>query len=350
MTIDRSAIRRILVIRFKPVGDVLLTTAYLQALRDAFPDARIDFCTFKPYDQILDHHPSIDNVVAFRPSTKPDFIFRWLPFLWGIRCTGYDLVIDQHNGTGSAQVAMASGARYRLGWDYGRFGFVKNVKAARGAERYEARANFDMLAPLGITEQPFSLFYHIAPESYEYVDRWFDEQGLDPRKTVCFSPGGKSPKRMWNTASYARLAHMVEERTDHRTVIIWAPFELECARKMHELAGGKPLLAPPTTLNQAAAFLRRITLLVCHNCGLMHLSVATQTPNLAIFGNSRVANWSPQGSAPNHWHLYDPSWEPNPENDFGITPERAFEDVQRILSELEQAEPVADSSAGTVSR
>jgi ADP-heptose:LPS heptosyltransferase len=67
----------------------------------------------------------------------------------------YDIVIDQNRATRSAQIVLFSGARYRIGFTNFAWRFVYNIKVMPGPARYSAPAKFNLLTPLGISEQPY---------------------------------------------------------------------------------------------------------------------------------------------------------------------------------------------------
>ncbi|MCI0481238.1 MAG: hypothetical protein L0213_06600, partial [Candidatus Dadabacteria bacterium] len=110
-------IRRILIIQYKPFGDVLLNTAYLPALRRKFPGAVIDFLVQRPYSTILEDNPYIDNLILMekRKGRTPAYYYERIRTIIRVRRLKYDTVIDQIRGPGSAQITFFSGAKLRLG-------------------------------------------------------------------------------------------------------------------------------------------------------------------------------------------------------------------------------------------
>lgn len=332
MVFNKSDVSKILVIQFRPFGDVLMATSYLAALREAFPQAQIDFLVFKPYDLILKNNPYISHVITWRKIANPTFIFHWIIFLWRLRRERYDLVIDQHFGTGSAEVVAAVGAKYRLGWRHSRFKCLYNLVATRGKPIYNAVRNLNMLKPLGIEVNEPVLFYHIDKESEELATRWIAEKQLNPQKLIMFSPGCKIPSRQWSRDRYSRLARILTEKHGYSVVVLWAPNEEDDARYVVNTANyPNVLLAPPTTLNEGAAFVKNSLLLVCNTCGLMHIGVATGAKTLTIFGPTKPDQWTAQGLIPGHCHLHNPEGIKEEKNGFGITPEMVADKVCEML-------------------
>ncbi len=332
--IDPRTIKRILVIQFRPFGDVLLATSYLEALSERYPNASIDFLVKKPFQDILYRNPWISQIISFEQHSGLRYIADRLRLFREIRHGNYDLVIDQQSGTGSGQVVLFSKAKYKLGWSNSKWRWCYNLKAKKGSVRYRSSQNFDMLQPLGIDERAHRLFYYIKPESMVYAKEWVDSHELIPDKIIVISPGSPRQRKKWRIDNFSRLADKILLNTDMQVVILWGPKEYADACAVLERSHQTCHLAPPTDLNQASAFLKQCRLVICNDGGINHLSVALGVPSLVIFGSTHPAKWSPDGFYPYHYHLFNSDWRKGSDNHFGITPEEAFQKVLSILSEL----------------
>jgi len=330
---DARTIQKILIIQFRPFGDVLLATAYLQALKRRFPGAAIDFLVKKPFHTLLYQNPWIREVISFDSHGGFRNILERLKLFGLIRKQGYDLVIDQQSGTGSGQVVFFSKATYKLGWSNAKWRWCYNLKARKGPVRYRASQNFDMLSPLGIREQTYRLFYHVTPASEAYVVAWLSDQGLAEDEIIIISPGSPRKRKKWHAQNFAALADRIQRQTCLKVLILWGPDEYDDACAVDQKMKQKAHMAPATDFNQAAAFLKTGKLLICNDGGINHLSVALGVPSLAIFGNTPPEKWSPQGTIPHHYHLFNPAWEKMSDNHFGISVEEAFQKVMEILAE-----------------
>lgn len=332
MQVDPLAIKKILIIQFRPFGDVLLATSYLAALKEKFPQAKIDFLVKQPFQEILHNNPFINEVIIIGSQKGISYFLARFNLFFSIHKRRYNLVIDQQKGSGSGQVVLFSGAQYKLGWADSRWQAVYNLKAALGQVRYRASQNFDMLKPLGIKERPFKLFYHVNFASKDYINTWLNSQGLGREKFICISPGSPRTRKKWGIQYYAELINLLIQKTSEKIIILWALSEIEDAKTLMHLAKEKELvLAPPTTFNQAAALLKKSKLLICNDGGLNHLAVAIETPSLAIFGNTSPNVWSPEGLIPNHYHISNPDWPRMRDNSFGVRPDSVFDKIKNIL-------------------
>lgn len=335
MAIDLNSINKILIIQYQPFGDVLLNTGYLPVLRRKFPDAQIDFLVRKPYDIVLYKNPDVDEIISFKNGKGITYITERLKLIQRIRAKKYDVVIDQIRNAGSAQITFFSGAPYRLGFSDKRWRTVYNYGVDRKNIRYYSALKFDVLEPLGIKEEPHKLFYHIEDESLVYVKKWLVKENLQPGKFVCFSPGSPVRTKQWKLSNYAELGDRIVKNTTYPVVVLWGPKEEKDAVKVKSLMHENAILAPPTTFNQVGAMLKSSALLVCNDGGLNHLSVAMETPSIAIFGKHGPRRWSPV-IFENHYHFHKKNNNYKTDSTFGITVDEVFEKVKKILSSQSQ--------------
>ena len=337
MQVDPLAIKKILIIQFRPFGDVLLATSYLAALKEKIPHAKIDFLVKQPFQEILYNNPFINEVIIIGHQKGLSYLLARFNLFFSINKKKYDLIIDQQKGAGSGQVVLFSGAQYKLGWADSKWQAGYNLKAVRGPVRYRASQNFDMLKPLGVKERSFELFYHVNFSSKDYINTWLNTQDLGKQKFICISPGSPRTRKKWGIQYYAELINLLiqktsDQKTSEKIVILWAPSEFEDAKALMGSGKEKELvLAPPTTFNQAAALLKKSKLLICNDGGLNHLAVALKTPSLAIFGNTSSNVWSPEGLIPGHYHISNPDWQRMTDNSFGVRPDRVFDKIKNIL-------------------
>ena len=330
MKINESCIKKILIIQIKPFGDVLLNTAYFPFLQKKFPKAKIDFLVNLPFHKVLENNPFINELIIFKKKRGFFYFLERINLFIRLYKKKYDLIIDQMRGTGSAQITLFSGAKYRLGFKNSRWSFVYNIKATELSQRYSASMKFDLLKPLGIKEQPYKLQFIIKPESKSYINDWLEKKGLRKEKVICISPGSPVLKKKWKLENYAALGDLILKNIDIKLILLWGPKEKNDVDLVYSLMKNKPIIALPTNFNQVAALLKKSELLICNDGGINHLSVATEIPSLAIFGNTNPINWAATNFK-NHYYLYNKEFDSTKDNSFGISPKMAYEKVRSIL-------------------
>lgn len=335
VTTSLQDVRRILVIQLGPFGDGLLTTSYFASLKKAFPLAQLHYLIKEPYHRSAIRHPLVDKLITIpnHGSVAGDIVER-MRTIRTLRREQYDLVIDSQNKPSSQYLTLLSGAKVRLGYGHRRsLSWVYNLKALKGRKRYQAAMRFDILKPLGIEEEPFELQFPIPDDDQAFIDQWLKEQELPHQRFVVISPGSRQARKKWRTDYYAEVADRIQVELGLPIVLLWAPDERPDADEMSQWMQTRPLIAPPTTLEQGVALLKRCRLLLCNDSGLNHMATTTRTPTLAMFGPMNPAHWSPASVFPNHHHLHVPGGETFDDNSFGITPAMVYEKVQSILGE-----------------
>ena len=328
-------ISKILIIQFKPWGDVLLCTTYFSTLKKKFSTSQIDFLVSEPFNNVLKKNPFLNDVIALPRNKGWKSLFSRLKMILRIRKKKYDIIIDQQNANLSVQTLLFSGARFKLGWENGKGKFLYNIKAKRGLECYSGAAKFDIIKPLGIDAEKVNLFYHIEKKSINYINSWLEKTNVK-NKIICFSPGSPVKEKMWKSEFYSKVADKILENTPYSVIFLWAPNELGDVKYIMANMRNTAVLAPPTNFNQCAAFLKKTHLLICNDGGLNHLSVATNTPSLAIFGRTSPLVWSPQGYAPNHYHINNPDYKYNGDQRFGVSPDSVYAKIIDILNNYEK--------------
>lgn len=342
---ELASLRKVLVIQLGPFGDGLLTTAYFEALKRALPGVELHYLIKEPYHFAVRRHPLVDRLITIPARKGAGYLLQRLKTIAGIRRERYDLVIDQQNKFSSKYITWLSGARYRLGYSGARMKQAYNLTTPREGKRYAAARRFDILKPLGIEEEPFELYFPIPEQDQEIIDQWLRDKRLAPENLVVISPGSRQPRKQWRLDHYAELADLIQTRTGKKVVLLWAPKEEADVEKMADLMKTRPLISPPTPLEQAAALLKRCCLLICNDSGLNHLAVTTHTRTLALFGSTDPRAWSPAGVFSHHHHLFVPGHK-STDNSFGITPGQAFSKVRALLNEEQSEEKSQEDATG----
>jgi ADP-heptose:LPS heptosyltransferase len=341
---ELERIRKILIIQYKPFGDILLNTGYLPFLRNKFPKAQIDFLIQKPYKTILEDNPNIDNLILMKKKKKEGI--HHLSYFWEririiqlVRSTKYDVIIDQFRNPGSAIISLFSGAKYRIGWKNKRWEWVYNYKVERDNLRYYSRAKFDLLNPLGLKEKPHNTYYKVKNSSQKKIDKWLNEKGLLKKRIIVFSPGTPVLAKQWDLDNYAKLGDILLENNDKELVLLWGPGERKDVEYIYKKMSKKPIIALPTTFNEAAALIKRTYVYISNDGGINHLAVAMGTPTITIFGpKTNPKKWAawhkPIHKYVRNWDFKKPDYRRTSDKTFQITPQMVYEKflaLQQIL-------------------
>src|SRR5262249_21165186 len=144
---------QILLVRLRLIGDVVLTTPAIRALRDAYPRARLSYLVEPVAAPIVRNNPHLDDVIVAAGPHAPGRLRDDLRLSRELRRRRFDLAIDFHGGPRSSWLTWASGARQRIGYEVKGRAWMYTTRVARTRElvpRHSVQNQWDLLEPLGI--------------------------------------------------------------------------------------------------------------------------------------------------------------------------------------------------------
>lgn len=274
-----AGVRRILVVKLRAIGDVLLSTVVTRNLREAYPEARIDFVTEPPSRGILDGNPYIDRIIIFRPGRENP-----LAFFWKLYRARYDLVFDLFCNPRSAQMTFATRAPVRVGYPFRGRAYAYNVRAVTRADRvHNAEFNLDAIRAAGIPT-PFRVpVFAIPAEAQQWADSFLGERN-PANPLIALNPSGTWETKRWGLDHFARLADLLHERHRADILLVWGPGEQSDALAIRSRMISPAIVPPATTLKELGALLRRCDFMISNDSGPMHIAAAVGTSVLGIFG------------------------------------------------------------------
>lgn len=290
--------KNILVIKLRYIGDVLLCTPVLQSIKKAFPNARLTVAVNPGTEDMLAHHPSVDEVLVVEKGP----LRTQLRFLSEIRRRRFDCVVDLTDGDRSALLAWLSGAPVRIGFnDEHRWrGLLYTEIAAPSAhERHRIDRDLAVLRPLHLSASHRVPTLEVTGEDEREADRILQEVGV-PRQTaarlIMLQPGARYWFKAWPEDRFVALADRLSKDLDCHVLVGGDQRDAELAERIsHRTKASCTVLAGRATLRQFAALLKRCMLFVGNDSGAMHIAAAVGTPLVALFGPSDPAEWGPCG-------------------------------------------------------
>ena len=296
-----KSVEKILVIKLRAIGDVVLSTIVLENLREAFPVARIDFLTEKASKEVVFGNPVLNNVLIYdkRAISKMSFFRRIVEnirFIKTIRNLNYDLVFDFFGNPRSAFFTYASGARVRIGYDYNiRKWCYTNIVKSRANEIHEADWHLDALDAFDIPILTRRLNFEVGIGSQNFADNFWTQSGLDDKRVIAIHFAGSWPAKRWELDRFSHLIDLLGARYKAKILISWGPGEFDDAKRIQENAVYPSTLLPQTGLKQLAAILKKVDLFITSDSGPMHIAAAMETPCVALFGPTNPKLQGPYG-------------------------------------------------------
>lgn len=290
-------VRRILLVRpnFR-LGNALITSPLVAALRTRFPEARLDYLGGEGTLVVLDHLPVDERIVMSRGFIlRP---WRFVALFLELRRRGYDLAIESAMGSFSGGLyAWLSGARHCLGVPRRNERFLDvRLPPTPVAHAYDGPAAFAAHLGVSCADRPVWVISdaerRAASELLARIGLAAPAGPLPPFAALFV--GGHGAKR-WPTARWADLARQLA--ADGVAVALFAgPEEADAVGRLRELAGRGALVVEPQPLRTFAAVLGAATLVVTPDSGPMHLAAAVGTPVLAVLASRGSTFFAPRGA------------------------------------------------------
>ncbi len=290
---------RILVIALKHIGDVIVATPALRALKERWPQAEIELLVSTGMGELVRGLPTVSVLHEVdRAALRGRSLAEWA-FVRTLRARRYDIAVDLTGGERSAWYAFLSGAKVRVGADDPK-GFpgrrlLFHAVTAWGAGHY-AQSFVDILAPLGITAAAGALEIAIDPAAAAAVQPLLTRA---PRPRAVVHPVSRWMFKSWPAASCAQTISGLLQRK--LSVILTAgPAAAEKERAAEILAllpaaeKERVVVASGTlTLMQLAALIQNADIFLGVDSAPMHIASATNKKTVALFGPSGEHNWGP---------------------------------------------------------
>lgn len=297
--------QRILCIKLKHIGDVLLMTPALRALRQAWSDSSIAALVPRETAEVLIGNPDLDAIFTF--AREEGLAGSWRT-LRAARAFAPDLVLEFGQGDREAVLGWLSGARRRIGYAPGRSGGWRRALLTRAipwnGAQHVVETNLDLVRALGIPAGASRPVLAVQPEARARMSARLGAAGLSPEKPlVVVHPVSRWLFKAWPEASCAEVMVRLVRQAGVAVALTSGPgpAEREAAHRIlarvEASRGEGPVinLIGRTSLTDLAAVLERAAIFLGVDSAPMHMAAALGIPALVLFGPSGEHNWGPQG-------------------------------------------------------
>ncbi|MCU1376787.1 MAG: lipopolysaccharide heptosyltransferase [Actinomycetia bacterium] len=297
------------------IGDTVMATPSLRALRAGFPGAEIAVVIKPHVAPTLDAAPWVDRIIPFHPKAK-DPAHRSLAVLRRLRSDRFDLAVLMPNSFRSALMARLAGIPRRVGYARGGRGLLLTDRLA---PQKDAKGKF---VPTPIVEYYLGLARHLrcpvdslrlelfTTEAVEdAADAAWDDLGLSGRgPVVCLNTGGAfGPAKSWPTGHFATLAKRLVDEVGASVLVVCGPGERDSAREIVAKADHPHVVSladRAMSLGLSKACVKRCDLMVTTDSGPRHFAAAFGVPVVSLFGPTHIA-WT-RTYHPQAIHLQQP--------------------------------------------
>jgi len=292
-------VERLLIRAVNWVGDAVMTTPAIGAVREHFPQAEITLLANPLVAQLFSPHQWIDRVITFDRNGSHQGLGGRFRLAAQLRKQAFDAAIILPNSFESALIPWLAGIPVRLGKASDGRGFMLTGRYRPDVPQpvcHEVEYYLDLVHHFGITGQARVPLLTVTPAEEQHAAARLAEQGISAGDFVIgINPGAAygSAKR-WYPERFAEVAGRLAAAWNAKIVIFGGPGETDIADGIERyLAGPCCNLAGKTNLRELMASIRRCNFLVTNDSGPMHIAAAFGVPLVAIFGSTDHASTSP---------------------------------------------------------
>jgi heptosyltransferase-3 len=301
--------KRILVIKLRHIGDVLLTTPVFKALREKFPEAFIAALVNKGTEAVLEKNPYVDQIITYdRGIKKLPFLDRYaeeMRFINFIRKLKFDTTIDLTGGDRAAIISYFSRAKRRIGISargfLGKKHFYTDIFEIDG-NKHTVLQNFDLLEKMGIKTIKPEVTLNVTEDEKKWAKNLI--QPFTHYKVVHIHPTSRWLFKCWRDEHMAEVIKWLIDKGCK--VVLTASAEEKELRKIDTIISYLPAFSeanrqPAPLINLAGKLTLRQLIAVSSVCNLyfgidtapMHIAAALGKPVVALFGPSGAFHWGP---------------------------------------------------------
>ena len=282
-------VQRILLISSTALGDTVLSTAAMGAMRQRFPAARIAVLIHRDYVPLFDQADFLDKVIPYYGGWQ-----RFFSTIVALRRTQPDVALILHgNEPQATPLAYFSGARFIFKLpNTSRFAFLLSNQVPRLTWSDMGHGMMQRLKVAELAGAPIDgarMCLPVTDSTKDIVARWLAEQGVMAADLVIgFQAGASSRGRMWPVAHFVALAKtLLAAHPAYRFVITGAPHErLRCEEIAKGIGLGAIIAADALPIKALPALVQRCAVLVTGDTGTLHVAVAVGTPTVSLFAVS----------------------------------------------------------------
>ena len=330
-------VHRILIIRLAPLGETVLTTPVIRALRQQFREAHIAYMVAPTREDLVSANPYLNEVLTYQTSV-PKLIYQ-------IARRQFQMAVILQPTFRLVLHTFLSRIPFRVGFETNAGGKrLLNLAVPNNTAQHETQRYLDVVRALDVevTEDEPEVF--VDSTGTAWINNFLEKRQLDDGKPIVgLNPGAATPYRRWHPANFAVLGDRLHETYGAHIVITTGPQEGGLADEIAEQMAYSPLIVSQATPMQLAALLQRCRLYISNDTGPMHLSTAVKTPTVALFGASNLTQWAPpwdkhavlaREDCPFLKTLSSKAWDAHPErareNLAAITPNAVMETVEKL--------------------
>ena len=288
-------IKKILFIRIDRIGDIILSTPALKAIKQAFPHSELTVLASPSNSPLVFNNPNIDHIVVY---DRHGSLIDRIRAIRKLRESDFDLAIDPYADyeLETALIAFLSGAGRRIGYaSYGREVFFNLPAPEIRSNGHFIDLTLDVLKPVGIVTKDKTPEILLTDDEKKWAGDWLNKNGLGSNPVIGIHPGAYYETQRWPPERFAELIELLQKDKKLVPIIFGGPDDEYLVNRICSILHGEVTIYIAHDLRKSAALISCCHVFVCNNSGPLHMSVAIGTPTISFMGPTIKERWMPVG-------------------------------------------------------
>ena len=284
-------IERILIIRLSSLGDIILTTPILKAMRKKFPEAEIYYLTKKDYVELLDTNPYINKIINIDTYDGVMGVISLIKAISSIRKLKIDLVVDMHfrhwsyfrTALWNLFLVNCIGASIKIKSYKSPF---RHKQRTRVLQTHVVDLHFQALKNIGISTKENHPELFLSPKEKNWADYFLNENGFNKKdRLIGISPTASWRHKEWGGDNFQCVCESLIKNLGVKLIFFGKKNELSLINLITQnIKSDKMIYATGLSLKEVASLIDRCELVLCNDSGIMHMASSLARPVVAIFG------------------------------------------------------------------
>lgn len=313
---DKKEIKKILILRYRFIGDTVLTVPFIRNVKENFPDAKIDIVVSPNSGELLENNPDINKVIYFDNSKfhkyeknetrskkheagKIEIYNSFFSCAKGLKNEKYDLAFVLKRSFSSAFLATLAGIKHRIGFNTELRSFLLTKAIKYDKKLHELNNFLNCLHPLNIEPKQYIPKIFCTQEENQKVKEYLSD--LDQFKPkILIHASSAHPYKMWSTRYFAQLMDDLFEHFEAQFVFTGADIDAALYTKILNWSVYKNKyrfvnLCGKTSLRECYSVYKNLDMAICVDSGNAHIAAASGIPTYVLYGPTRPEQWLPIG-------------------------------------------------------
>ncbi len=300
-SLNLRKIKKILIRSTNWIGDAVMTTPAVRAIRKNFPNAKISILAKPWVTPVFESSPYIDNILIYDDAGKHKGLAGKLRLASDLKEYRFDAAILLQNAFEAALITFFAGIPCRIGYNTDARGFLLTHSVSctpQIKKMHQTGYYLGILQGIGIETDGLGLDLVVDKKYQKRAAEILEEHGISRAdRLVGINPSATfGPAKQWFPERYAALSDKIHEIFGARILLFGGPGDKELGRRISKMMKYPPVdLSGKTDLGEAMALINICNLFITNDSGLMHVAAALDIPLIAIFGSTNPVTTGPKG-------------------------------------------------------